>query len=434
MRFRCGVVALAMWYVGSVLAAPPLTTIEDVIYKADGSRFNGVAFVEWKSFQASDFSTIATHSITAPIVNGVLRVQLVPTTTATPGAYYSVRYHSDGRIQFDEIWAVPPSAAILRLRDVRVATSTGGQVLPPAEQTLMQEADVVGLLDDLAARPLKGPGFAPGRTAYISEAGVLEGVAGSLTDCVRVDGTAGPCDISVSAGPGFVDGEIPAGQIDGFNAVFTLANAPTPPSSLTLFRNGVLQKEGLDYTLSGSQISFAAVSVPQPDDILTGSYRVAEASNPSGQVHTTPQVICSSTGSSTSSTSLTRLGSCTIPANLLQAGDRVEARFSYSHEGTAHGFTFEVRWGATAVVSRSGATTDARIAGVAEFGVYSGGTQWDVQSWGSTLAQAAAVGDAGDSLASALVVDLLGRFAENTADTLTLRNFTVVRYPAQANP
>ncbi len=146
-------------------------------------------------------------------------------------------------------------------------------MVPPPAQTEIQESDVVGLIDDLAVRPLMGPGFAPFRAAYISDTGTLEAVQGSLDDCVRVDGTAGPC--GAGAGPGFVDAEIPAGLMDGSNTVFTLADVPSPPSSLALYRNGVLQKEGVDYILAGAEIDFAAGSVPQLDDILVCSYRTA---------------------------------------------------------------------------------------------------------------------------------------------------------------
>ena len=31
----------AVWLAVSLCAAPPLTTIQDVLYKADGTRFNG---------------------------------------------------------------------------------------------------------------------------------------------------------------------------------------------------------------------------------------------------------------------------------------------------------------------------------------------------------------------------------------------------------
>jgi hypothetical protein len=52
--------------------------------------------------------------------------------------------------------------------------------------------------------------------------------------------------------------------------------APSPATSLQLFRNGLLQKAGLDFTLTGSSISFQPGSVPQPGDLLQASYRVAQ--------------------------------------------------------------------------------------------------------------------------------------------------------------
>jgi hypothetical protein len=435
MRIRCGIAPLAILFALAIQAAPPLTTIEDTLYKADGSRFSGVAFVEWKSFQAADFSNIATHTVTVTILNGVIRVQLVPTTNASAGAYYSVRYNSDGRIQFDETWAVPPSDSPLKLKDVRVLSgSGGGQVLPPPAVGEILESDVVGLVDDLAARPLIGPGYAPSRTAYVNETGALEAVSGGLSDCVRVDGTAGPCDVLANPGPEFVDGETPAGLINGSNAAFTLASTPSTASSLHLYRNGVLQKLGLDYTLAGNAITFATGSVPGVEDVLLASYRLAGISGLSGGGAGLPQVLCSSTGTRTTSTSLVSLGSCTVPQGVLRAGDRVEIRFSYSHEGSVQGFTYEVHWGSTAIVSRGAGAGDASVAGHANAGVHSGGAQWDVQSWGNSLALAVGSGNASDSLSSPLTIGFLGKLASGTSETISLQNFTVVRYLAVSNP
>jgi uncharacterized protein YoxC len=72
----------------------------------------------------------------------------------------------------------------------------------------------------------------------------------------------------------FVDAEIPAGTMNGANTAFTLANPPAPTTSLTLFRNGILQRVGIDFTLSGAAITFAAGSVPQTADYVRAYYRI----------------------------------------------------------------------------------------------------------------------------------------------------------------
>jgi hypothetical protein len=705
MRTAVRLLAAAICWMAIGWAAPPLTTIQDVLYKADGTPFNGTLLIEWRSFEAVDTSNIATSSLSAPIVNGVLRVQLIPTTNASAGAYYSVRYSSDGKIQFQETWGVPPSSTTLRLRDVRL-TSTSGTVTPPPETTPITEADVVGLVEDLAIRPVKGAGYAPSRAIFADASGALQAVVGNLTDCVRVDGTAGPCGEPAIAGPAFTDGETPAGLVNGSNAVFTLADAPAPDTSLALYRNGLLQKRAVDYTISGNTITFTAGSIPQDGDVLAASYRIGggagpiidpelgagvisdvnvsdvagiresklalnypthsnandptaqqkaalagtsgapsatnryvtdqdprlsdtrvaaghgllntvhtdtvaaapsrgdlivaqgsspvlwtrlpigaanrclmsngsdavwntclytgfaagavpfvdaagnlaqnsarlawdntnrklsvannsggatlyvydslpaagvtslavragqgqgaealqrwldasggelarvdsagrfagasfrgatsgvraawqDAGNPAdpgtvsngdfwfnsgiqarktveaGQKHTVPQVICASEGASTSVSGLTRLGSCTIPGGFLKPGDHVEIKFDYAHSGTATGFSFEVRWGGSTMVSRSGAASESVVTGRGEAGVYFGGAQLSSQSWGSQLALQAAVSVSVESLGAPLTVDFLGKMNGSTSETVSLRNFSVVRLAGQQNP
>src|SRR5580692_10555642 len=130
---------------GVVEAQPALTTIQDTLYSANGMRFNGTMFITWSAFQAGDTSNIATANLTLPIVNGVLNVMLVPTTTASAGAQYNITYNQNGVNQFTQVWAVPPSATILRIRDVLV--STGSVVGPPPVTNPIQISDVVGLLN-----------------------------------------------------------------------------------------------------------------------------------------------------------------------------------------------------------------------------------------------------------------------------------------------
>ena len=42
--------------------APPLTTIQDTLYKADGTPFEGVLTVNWKSFEGPDASNVPTNT------------------------------------------------------------------------------------------------------------------------------------------------------------------------------------------------------------------------------------------------------------------------------------------------------------------------------------------------------------------------------------
>jgi hypothetical protein len=415
-----------VWLASSALAAPPLTTIQDVLYKADGTRFNGTVTISWTSFQAMDNSTIATQSVTVKIVDGNLHVQLVPTTTSTPTTYYSAKYNSNGRVQFEETWSVPSSAQPLHVRDVRVAmpsslavADTGGTSTPA------QESDIVGLIADLGARPLKGPGFAAGRVAVVNPLGALESASGSATDCVHVDGSSGPCGGSQ---PAFVDGDSPAGIVDGSNTSFTLSAVPNPAASLAVYRNGMLQKTGQDYTATDSAIQFVAAAAPQPGDTLLASYRLIGADSGTPQVFPNPQVLCSGTGAATSSTSLTSIGACTIPAGLLAPGDRVEIRFDFAHQGTASGFSFEIHWGATTILQRAAAASDTLVTGRANAAILAAGAQLDSQSWGTVLPFNASVASAADTYTDGLTIDFLGMLAQ-TGDTLTLANYTVVRFP-----
>lgn len=73
--------------------------------------------------------------------------------------------------------------------------------------------------------------------------------------------------------PTFVDGETPTGTIDGVNATFTLANAPSPATSLILYLNGVRLRVGTHYTLSGATITYLAGSIPQTGDAHVADYR-----------------------------------------------------------------------------------------------------------------------------------------------------------------
>jgi len=255
-------------------ATPALSTIADTLYTADGSRFNGVVNISWPSFEAADASNVAAETMQLEIINGNLYVQLVPTTNAITPAIYTVVYSSQDGIQFTEAWGVPPGILSLRVSDVRVAPGavTGSA---PAASTSILISDITGLQNALNIRPTSGTAFALSRAAIIDSTGSVDGAIGNLSDCLHVDGTSGACGVGGSSASGsFIDGEIPGGTLDGSNTTFTLANTPSPASSVTLYRNGLLLQQGADYTVSNNSLTFLA-SAPQTGDILTASYRMS---------------------------------------------------------------------------------------------------------------------------------------------------------------
>lgn len=422
---------IAVVVAATAAAQPALTTIQDVLYRADGTRFTGTVYITYDSFLAGDTSNVATANLVLPVVNGSLRVRLVPTTTASGGAQYQVTYNSAGVNQFTETWAVPPSSLVLRVRDVRL--SSGTVVGPAPVVSPVQIGDVIGLANELEVRPMRGVGFGIGRAAVINSAGQLDGAAGSLSDCVRVDGSSGPCGSGGGTAGLFSDSEVPSGTVNGSNTVFLLTHVPDPESSLHLFRNGLLMRSGADFSLGASTVTFFVAATPQTGDLLTASYRFADPSNPLGTLGA-PQVVCSSVGANTSATASTQLATCTIPAGTLGAGDRLEVRFQYGHTGTSTGFTGEVRVGSTTVLTRAAGANESLLAGRSDFGLFSAGQVWDTQSWGAATTPESGAGGAGEDASQAVTIQFRGQMAATTADTVGVRNFTVIRYPAQVNP
>jgi hypothetical protein len=413
-------------------AAPTLTTIQDTLYTANGRRFNGSVTVSWTSFQAGSSSVIS-QATNVSVIDGNLFVRLVPSTNANPPGYYTVSYASNGQVQFTEIWAVPPSATALSVHDVRIGTTSAGSGATGSTGSgadtgtgPISEASVTGLIGDLAARPIKGPAFAPNAIALVDGSGFLGTVSGNAGDCVHVDGSAGPCG---NLSGNFVDGDTIAGPVNGSNTTFTLSAVPNPPASLVFYRNGMLQKAGLDFTLSNNTVQFLPASTPQPGDTLLASYRLVGGSGgSSGQAFPSPQVLCGGTGNTVATQSLSNMGSCVIPAGLLLPGDRVEVRFDAVHGGASNGFAVALHWGATTVLQLNAGASETMVTVHADGSIVPTGAQLGFNAWGSVLPFAAGMVASTDAYTSGLEIDFLGQVT-SAADTVSLANYTVVRIP-----
>jgi len=67
--------------------------------------------------------------------------------------------------------------------------------------------------------------------------------------------------------------EVPAGDVDGANMIFTLDNDPYPPSALLFYVNGILQLgSGNDYVISGSTITMTYAPTNGSNVVATYPY------------------------------------------------------------------------------------------------------------------------------------------------------------------
>jgi len=281
-------------FAGSALAQSTLTEIRDIIDTPSGTPFNGTVVITWNGYSGPNNSVQSPLSMSANIYNGSLSVLLVPTTTASSSAFYQVMYNSsDGSLTWSEVWQVPPSPIPLTVASVRTSStqSGGGSGTGSGSSsgsggtyaTLpISISEVTGLSADLS-------GISTNITNLTTQLTTLNGTVtsnGNLlstlnTTVTNLGATVNQLSATVSAlqsgnvNAAYVDAEIPSGTLNGTNATFALSQAPTPATSLSLYRNGLVQTAGVDYNLSGATITFVTGAIPQTNDVLLAYYRVS---------------------------------------------------------------------------------------------------------------------------------------------------------------
>jgi hypothetical protein len=119
------VIVFSTLFINCALAQTTLTQIQDTVRNPDGTLFSGTVVITFNGFTTP--GTTAPQSTSAQIYTGALSVLLVPTTTASPGAYYQAIYNSsNGMVTWTETWSVPPSGTPVTLGQVRTSTTEGG--------------------------------------------------------------------------------------------------------------------------------------------------------------------------------------------------------------------------------------------------------------------------------------------------------------------
>jgi len=108
------------------MAQVTTTTIQDTVYRADGTVARGSVVVSWPTFTTAAGDVVAAGSTSAMLGDGgALTVALAPNAGATPtGSYYTAVLHLDDGTTSKQYWVVPVSATAVKLAAIE------NQVLP----------------------------------------------------------------------------------------------------------------------------------------------------------------------------------------------------------------------------------------------------------------------------------------------------------------
>jgi hypothetical protein len=139
-----------------------VTTINDVVYRADGTPARGTAVITWPAFTTSDNRAVAAGSLSVAIgSSGQLMVGLVPNSGGTPaGTYYKVVYKLDDGSTSEEYWSVPIATAttISAIRSRIVPSSVAMQVVSRqyVDSGLAAKADNSGVIHSTGDETIGG--------------------------------------------------------------------------------------------------------------------------------------------------------------------------------------------------------------------------------------------------------------------------------------
>lgn len=238
----------------SIAQTPALTTIADVVYRADGTPAAGTLLISWPAFSTVDGHAIAAGSDSVVLGSGgALSVQLVSNVGAIPaGTFYTVVYQLDDGTVKTEYWAVPTTSPST-IAAVRTTPGSAGESSQLATQQFVDNA-LAGKANDAAVVHLNGSetiigakqfAVAPslptpvqptdavnkayvdnsvtssGSGSYVSKAGdTMTGPLALPSDPVAPNqaSTKHYVDIGVAAKAGLVAGVVPPGELGNGSA------------------------------------------------------------------------------------------------------------------------------------------------------------------------------------------------------------------------
>ncbi len=113
-------------------SGPPLTQINDIVYRADGTAAQGSVTLVWPGFTTAAGQTVAAGEVTVTLAQGgTFTASLAANTGSSPATYYRAVYHLNDGTTVTEFWVVPAtqSTTISAVRSKLAPTEVAAQFL-----------------------------------------------------------------------------------------------------------------------------------------------------------------------------------------------------------------------------------------------------------------------------------------------------------------
>lgn len=287
--FCCLISLLLAVRMAAQAPAGSTTTVQDVVYRGDGTPASGTLVISWPAFTTAGNLAVAAGSMAVAIgPQGAINLALVPNAGGTPdGTYYKVVFKLDDGSTSEEYWSVPatttttiaavrskivPSAVAIQVAsrqyvDSAIAAALTGFHGPfPRVVTTFngRTGDVVAAANDYAYSQLRG-------IPSSFNAGQLQGQ--------NLDPPSAAGQQPTYNGAKFVEQAKQAADFRDFGVIGNLAADDTSAANTAI---AALANNGGSIQLPGST-NFFWMKLTSPLNLSnTGNYRIGGASDSTG--------------------------------------------------------------------------------------------------------------------------------------------------------
>jgi hypothetical protein len=365
---------LAAMMTGSIngASAQTATTVQDIVYGANGARASGSVLVSWNTFTTVDGQTMPAGSTSTMIgAGGLLTIALAPNAGSTPlGTYYTAIFRLSDGTTSREYWVIPvtvPGGGPATLAAIRDEVLSGGLAMRTAPNPYMARA-IIATTVPLVPTPEAGSVTVPtaALTALTATISYVPVTGGTMTGPLVLP--ADPVNTNQAADKHYVD----------TSAAATAAGLGQKVSLLPTASQAVAQPSGTSFSIDGAYASTTFSGTGTSSQSVITSANTIASPTIGGYVQLTNTLNCFESGFDLGNNGTSAVGwsgcaldndteeSATRGISQLHAGD-----FSHFAQGdTAAFYTYLTAFGG-AVASSDEAVTHT-VEHTNQIGYYSG--------------------------------------------------------------